>query len=82
MKDRQLNSISDDAKLIYKLIFDKGIHPDRNAVIALNYTEGESEGYITINHTSIDVKVNLKDISDENNLIADGIRVWRTWTWR
>lgn len=79
MKDFTEN-FSKDSKFIYNLLAEKNIHPNSSTIVALNYTEGESEGYITVNYSAVDVRINLKDIN-EQNLANDGIKIWRTWTY-
>lgn len=70
----------DDTRRFLKLVEDTNVHVNENSIIALNYDQYDTTGYISVNCSSIGVRVNLSDFN-EDYLAEDGIRIWRTWTW-
>lgn len=82
MKVSENKSIKhEDTRRFLKLIEDTRVPVNENSIIALNYDEHASEGYISVNCNSTGIRVKLSDFN-EDHLSEDGIRIWRTWTWK
>lgn len=68
-------------KKIAEELSKRGYSLKTSDLIAFCYTEYETDGYISLNHTSTGVKFLLSDINLDE-LPEDDIKVWATWTWQ